>query len=431
MKKRNLTFLLGSLACCYASGAHAQSETLLVQPSLPEDFDRGRNISVQQRARPDYDPIGIRTGGFLLYPQLETSLAFTDNVYYADFDKSRDFAVTLAPRLQIQSDWSRNELKIRGGARLTRYFEQTRRNQDPWDIGAVGKVELGNTIRFVPEVQYAREFENPFSGETSADQSALSSYTRAFGSLRTEYSSGQTKLTFAVDDTDYVFKNVKLRSGLIRDQSDRDRNIFRVTGQGQYAFTPSVAAFTQIGYRKTEYDRDLLTGNANRDSDSWLITGGFNFDMSALMRGSIGIGYTRRDYKSGLYRDAEGLAAEAKVEYFPTDLTTVTLAARRTIEDSFVSTTSGYFDNRASLRVDHEVLRNMILSAMADYSKQDYIRSNFNVDVYRLTGSGTYLASNWLAFSTTFSFTERSSNAIILGQDFKEFRGQIGVTFKR
>ncbi|WP_336966217.1 outer membrane beta-barrel protein [Sphingobium aquiterrae] len=431
MKKRNLSFLLGSLACCYASSAHAQSETLLVQPSLPDDFDRGRNISVQQRARPDYDPIGIRSGAFNIFPQVETSLAYSDNVYYSDNNTVSDGSITVAPSVQVVSDWSRHQLRLRGNARLTRYFDETLRNQNPWNLGALGRVDVGDTLRFIPEVQLAREFENPFSGETTADQSALSNYLRAYGSLRTEYSSGQTKLTLSVDDTNYDFSTIELRSGTIRDQSDRDRNIFRVTGQAQYAFTPSMAAFAQLGYRKTDYPHLLLNGDANRDSDSWVIIGGVNFDLSALMRGTIGVGYIRRSYDSPLYRNVDGFSAEAKVEYFPTELTTVTLAARRTIEDSFITTTSGYFDNRASLRIDHELLRNLILSAMGEYAKQDYIGSKQKVDVYRITGSGTYLASNWMSFSLNLAYTGRSANDIALGQDFNEFRGQVGVTFKR
>jgi hypothetical protein len=259
----------------------------------------------------------------------------------------------------------------------------------------------------------------------------LSSYVRKYAGIRGEYSAGQTKVTLAVNDTDYDFSDIVRRSGVTVDQSNRNRNLLRATGQVQYAFTPSMAAYVQVSYTDTGYDTDLLPGISNRDSDGYAVIGGFNFDLSGLLRGTFGVGYTRRDFRSGLYNDVDGLSLEGKLEYFPSELTTVTLAARRVIEDSNLGSTNAFFDNRASLRVDHELRRNILLSLGGEIARQDYVDSAAKVDIYRITGNSVFMSSNWLSFNFSMAYTGRTTNSTITGLGFNELRGQLGVTLKR
>ena len=37
-------------------------------------YDRGANVSVRQRPRPEYDALGIHTGGFMVYPKMNVGL---------------------------------------------------------------------------------------------------------------------------------------------------------------------------------------------------------------------------------------------------------------------------------------------------------------------------------------------------------------------
>lgn len=431
MKHRLLALASAALFAGTAPSAFAQAESLLVQPSLPDEFDKGRNVSVMQRARPDYDAIGIRSGSFTFFPEVTAALGYSNNIYYSAEDKVGAAYVLVVPAIRVESDWSRHKVKLQGNVQAQRFFSEPRRNQTPWNLAGLTSLDVGSSLRFTPEVQISRQYENAFSGETSSDRSVLSSYFRAYGGLRTEYTGGQTKLTLAIDDTDYEFKDVRLRSGALIDQSDRDRNLFRVTGQAQYALTPSAAVYVQAGYIKTNYDRLLLNGNPNRDANGYRIIGGMNFDLAGLMRGTVGVGFTRRDFRSGLYRDVKGISFEGKLEYFPSELTTLTVAVRRIIEDSSFGTNAAFFDNRGLVQVDHELLRNLILSGFAEATRQSYIDSPLRADVYRIGASGNFLSSNWLSFNARLAYTGRTTNQPNLGRGFNEFLGQVGVTIKR
>ncbi len=60
-------FLAGSafVALTLPVAASAQSEPVLLDPSIPQGFDAGRNVSVTQKPRPDYDALGIPVGAFI------------------------------------------------------------------------------------------------------------------------------------------------------------------------------------------------------------------------------------------------------------------------------------------------------------------------------------------------------------------------------
>lgn len=415
--------------------AAAQTDTLLVAPVLPEDFDRGRNVSVTQRARPDYDAVGVSVGSFDVFPQVAVAGGYSDNIYYRGTDVIGDGFVTLAPSVEARSDWSRDAVRLRAGLQADRYLSNSARNQTSWYAGGVGTVELGDSIKVIPEVQAAKRYETPFTSDLSSSAVVLSSYHQYFGSLRGEYEQGQAKLTLAVDDTKLDFGAIDLPAtvtGLFVDQDGRDRNITRVVGQAQYAFTPSVATYAQLTYSNIDYDRQLAGGIDNRDSTGFQLIGGFNFDLSGLLRGTLGLGYTRRTFDSPLYPTVGGFSAQAKVEWFPTELTTVTVEAGRVLTDASISSVSAYFDNRVSLRVDHEILVNLLGYALGQYSRQDYSGVDFAVSNYRLGVGANYLVSPGLSLNTDVLYTGRSTDqSTFLGQNFHAFQISLGAVLKR
>lgn len=429
--KRFSALMLASAFAGTTTHAFAQSETVLIQPSLPDDFDKGRNVSVMQRARPDYDSIGIRTGSFNFFPEVTVAAGYSSNIYYSGTNEQDSAYVLVAPSFRLQSDWSRHEVKVQGGLQAQRFLGNSTRNQTPWNLAGLAALDIGPSFRLTPEVQVSRQFENAFTGATSSDTAVLSSYFRAYGGLRGEYSAGQSKLTVSTDYTTYDFADVKLRTGTIIDQGDRDRNAFRVTAQGQYALTPSAAVYLQGQYVDTDYDNRLFNGDPNRDSKGYRILGGLNFDLAGLMRGTVGVGYAKRNFRSPLYRNVSGLSLEGKLEYFPSELTTITVAARRVLEDSSIGTNSAFFDNRALMQVDHELLQNLIVSGFGEFSRQNYLDSPLKADIYRIGSSADYLASPSMRFNARLAYTHRSVNQQALGNDFNEVLGQIGVTFKR
>jgi hypothetical protein len=126
-----------------------------------------------------------------------------------------------------------------------------------------------------------------------------------------------------------------------------------------------------------------------------------------------------------------GLSAAARLEYFPTQLTTVTLNLRREVEDANIVGSSGYFANAASLRIDHELLRSLILSVGGEYQSDDYIDLAGRLRIFRVQGSAKYMLSNWIGINAEARYAKRDSNLPQIGADIAERRAMIGVIIQR
>jgi hypothetical protein len=414
-----------------ATPAAAQvGESLTVQLDVPQDFDRGRNISVLEQPRPDYAPVGVAVGALRLYPRVESGGGGTSNTYLTSTDAVAAPYVYLQPSARLASGWSRHFLQISGTTTLRDYVGEARRNERLWDVGARGRLDVRRSFKVESEVNTSRNVENLFSGEVVSTVAALSRFRRDLASVKATYTGGQMRTFALLDYTSFQFAPVLLASGGVRDQSDRNRHITRLTGQFEYARTPSVALFMQLSGSRTEYSHGLLTGSPNLNSGAIRLLGGANVDIAGGLRGTIGLGYSIRDFDASSYKTIRGLSVETKVDAFPSPRLTVGLIGQRTIQDSPLGRGTPYWNTRFNLHADYELLRNIILSASGDHSRQRYIDSSLRGGTYRATASGRYIVSRRISLKSSLNYSHQSSNNTFVLGSLNEARIEAGVAYQ-
>src|SRR5215203_5030787 len=65
--------------------------------SIASAQDVPGNVGVADRARPLYDPLGIRAGSVLIYPRLKSQLEYDDNVLASSNGGQGDKILTVEP----------------------------------------------------------------------------------------------------------------------------------------------------------------------------------------------------------------------------------------------------------------------------------------------------------------------------------------------
>ncbi|SEJ32289.1 hypothetical protein SAMN05428950_1011840 [Sphingomonas sp. OV641] len=409
--------------------AHAQ-DGLIIQSAIPQGFDRDRNVSVEARPRPSYTPTGVHVGGLMFFPRLETSAGVTSNAYLTQQNEVEAPYASLEPSLRVASIWSRHSLQLNGSALLRNYVGESRRNERQWNLGARSEVELGRAFTITAEANASQSFENQFSGEVASNVAALSRFRRDFLSVRGEYTSGRVRSFVVADYSDFRFAPVRLTDGALRDQENRNRNVSRITGQFEYARTPSVSLFAQVGYIGTAFDGDIASAGT-LDSNAVRAIGGLNIDLAGRMRGTVSLGYSIRDYRTSGIDSVNGPVAEARVELFPSERLTITTGARRTVEDSTFGnlTPRPFWDNRITLGGDYELLNNLILSAEGQYALQTYINEDRKNSTYRLATRARYLISRRMTLEGALSYSKRDARGVQAGNDAGEGRLEAGLTY--
>ena len=419
------------LAAAIPTAVHAQNVgDNFVTPNLPLEYDRGQNVGVLDRPRPEYEAAGIQVGAFILHPRLELGTGFTSNVYETTARTADEYA-SIAPSLQATSNWSRDMLALDGGASLMRYFAQARRDQDDWHIGASGRYDIGGdtAIAVSAKTEHATEPATSAAYPTAAAQASQYQVTTAQVSPSTTL--GRVKLQGAYNFTTYSFDPYATFAGAIVDQSNRNSTSHSGTARAEYAITPDTSVFLQANFDRLTYAYPLLPGVANRSSDSFSFLGGLNFDIATKLRGSIGLGYMARRYDSALYQSISGLTAEMRVDYFLDSLTTVTLTGRRILEDSPYVGTSGFVNSSVALRVDHELLRNLLLDAQAAYEHDSFSGVSQTVDILRFSAGARYLMSRALGLGRSVSHDSRAASGALALPTYAETRVAVSVVVQK
>jgi len=415
-----------------SSYAYGQTITANVFDTVvPFSYNRGRNESVTDRARPDYEAIGVPLGGFMVFPTIKAQLGSSDNVYQTADNRVSDGFVMISPKVKIASNWAVNSLVFEASGNFKRFFKETPRNENGWVTGLSGKFSIDpeKTVGFTVRTQ--RYYESQFTG---AAQNNISTPVRAQAStaaLSAETRMARVRGVLAGDFTHVNFLPAISRLGAIVNQDDRDRDIGRVVGHLEYGLTPQVGVFVEGAGTFTGYRTPLATGLANRNSGEGRFVAGLSLDLAAKIRGSVSVGYLNRNYRSPLYSDVSGLTLNAKAEYFPSQLTTVSLSARREVEDAIFAGTGGYFNTGATLRVDHELLRNLILNAAADYERDTYRGVVAKATIIRATAGAEYFVNNLFGLNGSVYYARRRSDAAQIGPTLREIRFLVGVTLHR
>ena len=420
----------GALVLACVLGAPARAQVLggpLLGVELPLPYDRGRNTGVLDRERPEYQALGIRAGAFTVLPRVEAAAGYSSNVYGATDDEEADAFLAVDPTVTAESGWSVHSLSLSTGARLRRFADETPRDETGLFARADGRFDISRAAYVAAGAFAERAYEQRYSGSFPQNARGNVRYVNAGGYLRATYQAGRVGGTLAIDANALDFRDVRALDGGAIEQDDRDRRVVRVAGTAEYAVTPGASVFVQLGAADIGYDRRLPDGSANRDGRELRALTGVSFDLTALIRGRVGVGYVRRSFSSPAYDPIAGIAAEGRLEWFPTGLTTVTLGARRQVAESDFVGSSGYFSTALTARVDHELLRNLLLNATAAYERDDFRGIDRRDNILSASAGARYLLSRRIGLGVDAFYVDRRSSGTFPGQEFDEARATASV----
>lgn len=410
------------------AAARAQSaENLLVTPVLPPGFASTESQGVADRARPEWQALGIRLGAFTLRPQIGMAGGATSNAFQVRNNETSSAIVTGTTQLDLLSGWSRHFLSLRGTAQVDKFVGNSARDTTIWALNAAGRYDIHSTLQVAASADVGRDNESRFSGEAVNANFAVSPFLREAATIRASYRPGRFGVQLSANYQHLHFMPVRFQDGSTGDQSIRDRAVTQIIVEGTYAKVPGVAFFVQGGASWTRFDVVDPLRALGGDSNGVRVLGGVNLELAGFATGTIGVGWSRRDYADPRLSTNSGLSVEGRVALLPEDRTTVTLDARRQLSDA--NPTSGpFWDTRASVGVDREVRRNIIVGLTGSYGRQRYLDVDSAPTINRSAVlTGTYLISRRLEVRSSLLYRDSRSRGT---GGLDESRGSLGLTFK-
>jgi hypothetical protein len=383
---------------------------------LGANFKRDKNVTVRERPRPDYEAVGIKTGGFTMYPRVTAGVEYNDNIYATEANEQSDTIWRVKPELAVRSNWSRHALGAFALASINRYSDFDTENTEEYTLGVNGRLDIVRGANIAGLAQYQKLTEPRTSPQSPAASAKPVEYELLTGRLTGVKEFNRVRLTGRLSDYDYNYDDGATLLGASVDQDFRDRNEFYFGGKAEYAVSPDTAVFVSILGNNKDYD--LAT--SDRNSDGYVATVGANFELTDAARGDIAVGYMKQSYDSPAYDKIDGFSAEAKLEWFPTALTTVTATGGRTIEEAVASGAPGYISNNIGVNIDHELLRNVLLSANANYGKDDYEKIDREDERTGAGASVAYLLNRRVGVFLTYTYLKQDSSGVDNGTSFTD-----------
>ena len=418
--------LLLAAAFSISSPALAQDDAALLRDGL---FARDRNISVLERPKPEYDFSPIHVGALLFTPTIASSFTYDDNIYASNTIHDADAIVAVSPSVSLSSDWTRNQ--ISAFAKIDQAFYLDHSGEDTTDYAAdfAGRLDVRRDLGVAGGIGFERDTEPRTSEASPLDAVHPIQYDVAGGWIESSKIFDRLRVTARGSLQDYAYDNAEASGGGEIDQHDQDRTESVAAGRAEYVYSPELSLLTSLSVDRRQY-RNAAPGEAARSSNGYEATVGASFDLARLLRGQVGVGYLDRTYERPAFKGAEGLALDGKVEYFPTTLTTITTTASRRVQDSGIPGVGGYIASAAAAQIDHELLRNLVLSGRFAYAENSYIAYSRKDEFVTSRFSGSYLLNRLLSLLVSYDRLLRRSHGADAGQEYAVNRVTASISCK-
>lgn len=367
------------------------------------------NETVADRARPEFDAAGVPFGAFRMFPRVGLGLEHDSNIFADGQTPISDLIYVVSPELQLESNWSTHALDLGANADIARFNDFDGENHVDFRVWMNGRLDINRSSFLRATLRHASLHE----GRDSADDrrgleptpfdvdSVALSYEMRPGSKRLH-------ARFEGEYDGFDFHDVPGSEGTINND-DRDRQQLRGTMRVGFDALPTNSLYLTASLETTDYDSQFDNDGFERSSRGYEVAVGTALDYSGVTFGEVFVGYLSRAYDDPRYQRIAGFAFGADLAWNVSGLTTVTLSGSRTIEPTTIVNAAGIQATRFRLGVDHELLRNLILSLSWATANEDFRGIDRTDDIETAEFSARYLMNRRAELALGFNHRSRQS----------------------
>ncbi len=395
-----------------------------VAPSVAQDL---RGIPVRLRPRPAYEPLGMRAGAFMIWPQLTVSELYNDNIYATKHRKQSDWITVMSPDVRIESNWSRHYMMVDVGGQGGMYAAKSDENYLDAHISAQGRLDVQRESFMTARIAFRREHEERGAPDSSFAWEEPAVFYTIDGALSYFHGVGKVSFSGGGEITSIDFKNVDLRNGTSSDLNFRDRFIYEAYGRIAYELLPQVQPFLEFRYNWRCYDQVDPAVGVQRDSRGYRMGIGTGFDLGGITTGDIVFGYMFQDYAN--LENVGGFWYGLHLLWNVTELTSVQVDVRRTVKETTYPGSSGINGVDATVSVDQELLRNLLAGISLGFTRDSYQGIDLVQRYYTAEARATYLWNRHLSAEFSYRYRSKDSDLSELEYDENQVMLSINASF--
>lgn len=367
-------------------------------------------IPVSERMATEHAPIGLRAGSFLVIPRVELTETYNDNIYATTNDTESDFITSIRPEVAVRSNWNRHAVNAVAKADVKRYADNKDENHENYLVAADGRVDVLRNTSIGGGVSFAQDHEDrgdPNSIGTSKEPTRFNTTIARIGAYR-GLGKANARVDSEVKKLDY--KDGENLGGGNIDNDLRDRTEYTQSLRVGYQLTRQFEVFGRGAWDNRVYDNKAVA----RSNNGQTYTVGSSFDLSGKTKGEVYAGTITRSYADNGRSSVTEPTFGGKVTWNATDLTTVIGSINRGIEETTISTSSGFISTDYDVAVEHGLTRDILLKANAGFTNNEYqgTGAQREDDVISAGAGVDYWLNRCLKAGLSYNYLDRNSNAV-------------------
>lgn len=372
------------------NGPPAGYDPLLFQIEDLNPYMDNRTTKRLFRQEP-YDPVGIKVGSFVLFPEVEFGTSYYSNVFHVSGSPS-DWSMDVKPGARLVSNWGTHALELRAVGALSFYNDFPTEDDRDYTLEARGRLDItkrSNIQALISRQQYLED-RSALDASSFGTRSVIDT-DRAELAYNQRFNRLSYQLRGSVQD--YTYSSTE-DTGVVTSNRDRDYTIYEETIRTSWEFKPSFSPYFEFAYNHRDYGEAAQGDLINRTSNGQRYRFGVSFgNTGEILRGDISLGYGIQTPEDSRLHSVDGLTIDANATWRATALTSVLFNATTDISETTTANVGGAFYRMVGVEVRHELRSYLVASAGLIYSNQNSQDGIINDTEWRQTAGIEYYAN--------------------------------------
>lgn len=337
-----------------------------------EDLEPLRDRRTDRFARLEpYDPVGVRVGSFILYPEAELAGVGYSNVLRSIQPRS-DVALEAKPMARLVSDWRAHAIELRASGAFSFHNAFPGEDDRFHTLEARGRLDVTRqtNLQALYSHQSTQESRTGIDARRIGARADIST-DQIVAALNHRFNRLSLQLRGGV--TDSTFTPTLTPDGGIA--SNRERNMVQTdqSARATWEFKPALSAFAEGTLVQRDYAAAPAGDGILRNTDGERLRVGLSFgETGEILRGEASIGWGRQRPQDARLGAIDAFLLDANAAWRVTPRTSLLFTARSDILETNAINADGVVTRTAGIEARHAFLRNLIASAGVQVTRADY-----------------------------------------------------------
>lgn len=401
-------------------------DPLLFQIEDIDPLTTDRRIERLFRDEP-YDPIGIRLGGFVYFPDAEITGVTTNNVLSSPTPSS-DVSLDVNLNSRLVSDWKAHALEFRTRSVLSFYDEFQTEDDRGYTLEARARLDFDKRTNLQGLVSHdlRQEGRGAIDASTAGPRPDVTT-DQANLAFNHRFNRLNVQLRGAVTDLAYDDITTGLSPSI---NSDRDSTTTEEAVRASWEFKPTFSVFTDIEINQRKFDKPAQGDLIFRDSNGTRTRLGVDFGSTGqILRGEVSLGVGTQTPDDARLDEVVTFLADSSLAWRMSDLTSVLLTAQSDIFDTNTIGSSGVASHQAGIELRHQFRKYLIATAGLTYTGRKFEGVSLREKELRAVLGAEYFINREFILFGRYEHVDFNSNQVASDYTADEFR--LGVRVRR